>query len=1120
VTARPVSGEHPSAPPSANASPATNHAAPGPPDGSGRLRDGAGRSVARWWPADRWPADLPRKAARFVIAVVVAGIVCAGLSRYASPTLSGPIDVVGNPIAANFDYLRAFWSYRLATYAFSFLSIVFYVLLVRFGPLRRGSAPAGHGPIALTDPERADSARADSERAHPQRADSEPTEDATAGGAAPRPGFGIVARLGLPAAIVVDAVGSRNGHTGLVAVGCGLVYLAVVVAGAGLWTRRGTRAGGWSWPGYWRRLALVNGVAAGIGALLSLWFVSAHTVVVSGSVRQTWSWLPWWVVLLGVAAVIGWTLRQLRRGRAADRIERTLVAVVAGSVALFLATSALPGPVEHFQGFDDALQMAGASLLNRGYFPWRDLLPTHGVYLDIFTGSIGQAVFGSTVWGISAIDSVVLIPLSWVAVYLFVAWVTRSNGWFLALFGISVAVGFLPPMIGSRFMLVPLTFVVLGETLRRQSRAWCVGLTLLLFGQVILVPETSFLAAPAFAVLVAADLLHRAGRSWWSALRLTRWAVATGAVALAVFIAFLAVFHAVGAFIDYYLVFGPGHNEAGAIRPTGITYREYLMLAACVLAVLLTVWVTAARLGRRGDWTPVDWVTVAAAGLVALYTEKALGRFDSPHVWQVFGVALPLVLLWAWRLLSTAGRQVDRLFAVDRQRSGHWSWPSWADAVTAVAVAALLLGYVHPFLDSVRGIDNRHLMTATADPGFPGLGYAVPGAIDTGMLADLGTTLRAYAGTDQPVFDMTNSLGWVYFLLARDPGTRFAHVNGAIPPYAQQLLISDLQRSRPPVVIFDSTSMGMPSWDYLNNNVHHYEISQYLLDGWVPVLRTHGNLILVRRDLVVPGLPVPALATPPQTADLWFTGGACYWGYSPVFLQSAATGRSTRVPVTTLGERTIASLSGWAVDPVTKGPAHTVVVASGNRAIASVTPTLDRPDVAKAIGVPASVSGFEFGGFVAPNEKLSAYVLADDGKLYPLVDSTSGGAASIQLADGRVAAVASSTATVGVLESNTAERATVGQFTVPAGTTLGDYHLATLASAAGALGQTDFVLTDAPGQPAHSILASSLPAAGDRLAIRVGSCLQWRGYQPTQPVYVVQSSGPAVTSVTLSDVRN
>jgi hypothetical protein len=81
--------------------------------------------------------------------------------------------------------------------------------------------------------------------------------------------------------------------------------------------------------------------------------------------------------------------------------------------------------------------------------------------------------------------------------------------------------------------------------------------------------------------------------------------------------------------------------------------------------------------------------------------------------------------------------------------------------------------------------------------------------------------------------------------------------------HAQRLLIDELKAARPPVVIYDSSSIGVPAWGEvraITNNVRHYEVSEYVLRGWTPVLRTHGVLVMARNDLVA-SRPMPALST-------------------------------------------------------------------------------------------------------------------------------------------------------------------------------------------------------------------------------------------------------------------
>ena len=210
-----------------------------------------------------------------------------------------------------------------------------------------------------------------------------------------------------------------------------MVYAALVVAVAEVWARRtdGQR---------WRALSAVNGVGGAVAAVLGLWFVSAHTVVQTATGTRSWPWLVWWLPVLGVVAIGWWAARQLRGGRAARDVELTLLTVVVGAIALFLAMSVLPGQITHFQGFDDAQEMAGASVVARGYFPWRDVLFVHGLFPDVLTGSLGRAIFGDSIWGVFAVHTVILVPLFWVSTYLFAVWVSRRNPWFLALIFLGV----------------------------------------------------------------------------------------------------------------------------------------------------------------------------------------------------------------------------------------------------------------------------------------------------------------------------------------------------------------------------------------------------------------------------------------------------------------------------------------------------------------------------------------------------------------------------------------------------------------------------------------------------------------------------------------------------------
>ena len=1070
----------------------------------------------------RWLA-----VARFLVAVGVSAVLCVLLDRFAAPSLPVSTDIVGYPTLANYNSERyLFFRYRLSVYAFPLFAIVGYVLLARFGPLRaRGPRPAKR-TIELVEP-------VPTARPTPERAS-----------------WGSLARVLLPAVVVVTACGTRTGHPDLIAVAAGVVYAALVAAVAEVWARRtdGQR---------WRALSAVNGVGGAVAAVLSLWFVSAHTVVQTATGTRSWPWLAWWLPVLGVVAIGWWAARQLRGGRAARDVELTLLTVVVGAIALFLAMSMLPGPISHFEGFDDALDMGGANTLAHGYFPWRDLLFYHGVFRDVLAGSLGRAIFDDSIWGITAGHYVILDPLLVVSIYLFAVWVSRRNPWFLGLFLLGViglGTGLLleweqfmglhvpalllkweqfmsaPPAWSNpaeRFVAWPITLIVFGETLRRRSAGWAVGLTLLLVVDEILVPETIFVAAPVLACVVAAELVHRrAGQSLWATLRLTRWCVGTGLAATAVWAAFLAAFGALRAFIDYYVVVGSGHNLEGAWPPKlgdlQFGFYDWTVFALDLGCVLLTVWAVAIKVARRADWEARDWVAVAAAGFMALYLEKALGAFDTGHLWQVFVAGLPLVLLWSWRFLDGLGRLLAAWWR------GWGARPAWlAQPVTAVLVSVIALGLV--YAGAVGVVDRRHHLEGVPESSLFRVGYAIPEAIDAGLLRDLDTAIRAYAGDDGPVFDMTNSIGYLYYLLNRVPGTRFSVVALAVPAYAQRLLIDELEAARPPVVIYDASSIGVPAWggtanDNIANNVHHYEVSDYVLHGWTPVLRTHGVLVMARNDLVA-STPMPALSTPPQTTDLYFKGylinPSCKWGTTPNFLPVPDSSHALTLPVRSPMPRTFVHYSGWAVDPVTNLPASSILIADGDRVVGTMKPTTARPDVATYLHQPTSVSGFKDSAmFDGAPVHPAAYSVGADGLAHPLGGLPAGSVAALRLPDGSQVRVAPTTG--GWVDQYQADVSMEGELQLPSGINLRDYDLATLStglaklSSTGGFGGAKVALTD---QFLHEISASWLDQAGPSLTLRVGSCPQWYGYDPSKPLYVMQTGGPPVTSVTLSTAR-
>ena len=171
--------------------------------------------------------------------------------------------------------------------------------------------------------------------------------------------------------------------------------------------------------------------------------------------------------------------------------------------------------------------------------------------------------------------------------------------------------------------------------------------------------------------------------------------------------------------------------------------------------------------------------------------------------------------------------------------------------------------------------------------------------------------------------------------------------------------------------------------------------------------------------------------------------------------------------------------------------------------------------MAYALHQSSSVSGFQYNAVVDAAVHPSAYLVGADGLAHPLRGSPPGDVAALRLPDGSQVRVVPTMA--GHLEVHDVN-ILVGELQLPSGMTLRDYDLAMLSSTGG-LGGANVALTDQPDRPNHEISATWLDQAGPHLTIRVGSCPQWYGYDPSKPLYVMQSGGTLVTSITLFAVR-
>ena len=155
------------------------------------------------------------------------------------------------------------------------------------------------------------------------------------------------------------------------------------------------------------------------------------------------------------------------------------------------------------------------------------------------------------------------------------------------------------------------------------------------------------------------------------------------------------------------------------------------------------------------------------------------------------------------------------------------------------------------------------------------------------------------------MFDFSNTPGLFHHLLDRPASNRYYHVSIAIRQRTQTDLIRLLDAERPKAVVYAASGLGgSPSvWDKVANQVRHYDVSEYLLDHYVPVLESRTFVLMRRRD-----------DGARARRELYFRTPPCDWGHTPNFLTPAPAqdAEATDVPFRELDP--VLRIRGWAVD--------------------------------------------------------------------------------------------------------------------------------------------------------------------------------------------------------------
>jgi hypothetical protein len=785
---------------------------------------------------------------RAALSIGIAALVASALARRLSRTLDVRTDIVGYPIHSNFNINRYFLAYAIWAVVFPLLAVGIDLALAR---LTRGRLPQATWP------------------ARPDETPRPPTWSIPATGILRLAFVGLV--FGLGAALLLGAEGAG--------------FLLVVLATMALYGGGAVVAGGRPGGGLtvWERVAAVNLFAAPL-TVLTLFALSQQTeirVLASGRVFE-YRWFPWWFaapVAILLFAVVARVARRTTSGEQVRELEGRAVLLIAAPVLLWVVVATLPGEIGVIDFFHEGEFMAATDLAAKGAVPWRDMIFVHGLLSDFVAPLIGFASFENTRWGYYAGASMIVAPVYFISQYYLFTYLFRRNVLFLIGTQIAVVLGVIHD-VHFRFVLLPVALLLLAAVLRTPSWPRAAALAGVLLVQAVLTPEAG-IAIPAFLLTLALYELssYRRQRPFLVNLRRTARVVACGAVGLVLLFAVFAAFGILDDFVFFYRTFLSDHALTGGIPLQWWNDRYRVEAIAPVVGVILAIWFFAAAWRARRSPAIDDWVMGALAITVFLYYPKFLARTDVFHVFHPFAVAVPLLAYAAYRALS--------VFEGRRVRLGRWV-VAVAPVLTAVAVAVVALAAPQRIAEQAEALPNQGSAQAHFDPVAPRLGFLSPWAIDVDAILDVKDILDTYLAPDDDVFDFTNEPLLFHYLLERRPATRYFHVSMAMRRHTQADLIRQLERRRPALVVFSSSDLtfGLPVWDQVSNHVRHYDVSEYVLHHYRPLLSVHDFLFMARNDSDFDVGPELArkLKAPPATKGLYFRTYPCDWGYAPNFL--------------------------------------------------------------------------------------------------------------------------------------------------------------------------------------------------------------------------------------------
>jgi hypothetical protein len=1017
-------------------------------------------------------------ALRVLISVSIAAGLTAFISSRLPRSLDVTTDVVGYPIFANFNVDRYLWIYVLWVTFFPLAALAIDVALARLTGIRfpgLSSAPSS----AADHP--------DSTRATPVVA------------------LLRTAFVGLVLGVEFSIAWDREG------LGFLLVCIATTVLYAFLALRIAVFAGrfpGWS-PSVSERLAAVNVYASPL-TVLGLYPVSEATqmhVFATGNIHD-YPWFPLWLALPLTAGLLAAAVTSIRRaGARIHSLERRFVLLVPAPVLLLLVLARLPGELGPIDLFHEGELLAPAELTADGAFPWRDLMFIHGLLHDVIAPAFSLELFGNNRWGGAAGASVLVFPAYWLSQYFLSVYLFGRNVLFLLGTQVAVVLGLIQHA-HIRFLLLPFALLLLAAVLGKPTWPRMAGLAAVIATQTVVAPETTIFIPACFVVLGLYELVsYDRGSPLRTNFRRTLGTAAAGLLMFSAFALVLAAMHALDDFFFFYRTFVPDHSLTGGLPLMWLDTRFKVAAIAPVVLVILAIWFFAVALRARRSPAIADWVMAALAITVLLYYPKFLARPDV-HVYQPWAVTVPLLVYAVYRVVTL----LENWTAHRAIRVGNISLPTrhW---ITAAALLVVALASPRDIFDTASDVPGRLSATAHNEPVSPRLGYLSPLATDPTIFSDLERTLDRYLEPRDRLFDFSNNPMLFHYTLDRRPSTRYFHVSMAIRKHTQSDVVRKLERRPPKLVVFSSSpAFGLPSWDNIPNQVRHYDVSQYILDHYRPILESHTFVLMARNDLARP-------VASRTTDQLYFANLPCDWGYAPNFLTTRPEPKEIREAVAVSFRPTegVATVVGWGVDLAASAPAQEVVAALGSRVVARATPSSDRADIAGRLEDQRYVrSGFTMvipGS--APLERLRFFVITRDGEARELHYGQYSGLAPTTRVPKRVNSAGRSyrvgSGAYGQIESTAPEKHTYSlELPAQAGRRFSWLEIRT----GSPLLENTLGVTDERGEWIRTIAFKTLDRGQRSVWVQVGACSQWHGFRGNR-VYLESAADQQISAVRL-----